>query len=224
MTPDPGQLPARIDSGEAMLLLTDCQPGLSLAAGSRPHQDLVGNVTALVRTAAVFGVPVVATTSATERFGGHLWPAIAGLLPAPPLERTVFNAYHDEHVRAAIEQAGRPVILIAGLLTEACVGLTALSLRAAGHDVRIVADCCAGLTAETHQLALDRAAAAGTGVTSWIQLLLEWQQDWTHSATYAGATGVLTSLGGSYGLALLHAWDMLASPAATGQQTTKTAP
>ena len=28
---------------------------------------------------------------------------------------------------------------------------------------------------------------------------------------------------GSYGLALLHAWDMLASPAATGQQTVKTA-
>jgi hypothetical protein len=157
MTPDAGQLPARIDPGEAMLLLTDCQPGLSVAADSRPHQDLVGNVTALVRTAAVFGVPIVATTSATERFGGHLWPAIAGL------------------------------------------------------------------TAETHQLALNRAAAAGTGITSWIQLLLEWQQDWTHSATYAGATGILTSLGGSYGLALLHAWDMLASPAATGQQTAKTA-
>jgi hypothetical protein len=56
-------------------------------------------------------------------------------------------------------------------------------------------------------------------LTSWIQLLLQWQQDWTRSATYVGATGVLTSLGGSYGLALPHAWDMLASPAATGQQT-----
>lgn len=217
MTSDASQLPARIDPAEAMLLLTDCQPGLALAAGSRPHQGLVGNVTALVRTAAIFGVPVVTTTSATDRFGGQVWPAIADLLPGPALERTAFNAYHDAHVRAAIEQAERPVTLVAGLLTEACVGLTALSLREAGRDPVIVADCCAGLTAETHQLALDRATAAGIGVTSWIQLLLEWQQDWTHSATYAGATGVLTGLGGAYGLALLHAWNMLASPAAKPQ-------
>jgi len=209
MTRDSSQPPTRIDPGEALLLLTDCQPGLALAAGSRPHQSLVGNVTALVRIAAVFGVPVVATMSATERFGGQVWPALADLLPVPPLERTVFNAYHDEHVRAAIEEAGRPVILVAGLLTEACVTLTALSLRDAGRDPVIVADCCAGITTETHQPALDRAAAAGIGLTSWIQLLLEWQQDWTRSATHAGATGVLTSLGGAYGLALLHAWDML---------------
>ena len=59
----------------------------------------------------------------------------------------------------------------------------------------IVADCCAGLTEESHQLALARAASAGVGVTSWLQLLLEWQQDWTHSKTYAVATGILTSFG-----------------------------
>jgi hypothetical protein len=136
------------------------------------------------------------------------------ILASEPIERTAFNAYHDEAVRRALDATERSTVLVAGLLSEACVGLTALSARQAGKDVMIVADCCAGITAESHQLALDRSASAGVAVTSWIQLLLEWQQDWTHSATYTGATGVLTTLGGSYGLALLHAWDMLASPAA----------
>jgi nicotinamidase-related amidase len=210
---------APIDPSAAVLLLTDCQPGLSLAAASRPHQELVDNVTAVVRTASAFDIPVIATTSATARFGGKLWPGLAGLLPGEPIERTVFNAYHDDTVHAALDNAGRTSVLIAGLLSEACVGLTALSLLEADNDVVIVADCCAGITPESHQLAIQRASAAGARVTSWIQLLLEWQQDWTHHATYAAATGILTTLGGSYGLALLHAWDMLASPAASPATT-----
>jgi nicotinamidase-related amidase len=214
VTPDAYQQAGRIDPATAMVLLTDCQPGLALAAGSRPQRDLVDNVAALVRLAGVFEVPVVATSSATARFGGHVWPAVADLLASATLERTVFDAYLDEHVRAAIDQTGRSTVLVAGLLSEACVSFTAMSLRNAGREVLVVADCCAGITAESHQLALQRVGAAGIGVTSWIQVLLEWQQDWTHSDTYPGATSILTSLGGAYGLALLHAWDMLASPAA----------
>lgn len=63
-----------------MLLLVDCQPGLSLAAESRPHQMLFDNVTALVRTTNVFGVPIVSTTSA---------PRIISAFPVgPPSPRT----------------------------------------------------------------------------------------------------------------------------------------
>jgi len=67
---------------------------------------------------------------------------------------------------------------------------------------------------ESHDLALARTSAAGVGLTSWLQVLLEWQQDWTRTATYGGAIAVLAEFGGAYGLALQHARDMLASPAA----------
>ncbi len=197
-----------------MLLLVDCQPGLSLAAGSRSHQVLVDNVTALVRVAKVFEVPVVATTSATQRFSGPVWPTIATLLAGPPIERHLLNAYADDNVRDAMAKTGRDCVLIAGLLTEACVAFPALSLRAAGRQVAIVADCCAGATVESHDLALARTSAAGVGLTSWLQVLLEWQQDWTRTSTYGGAIAVLAEFGGAYGLALQHARDMLASPAA----------
>jgi nicotinamidase-related amidase len=204
-----------IDKEDTMLLLVDCQPGLSLAAESRSHQQLVDNIVALVRTATVFGIPIVSTTSATQRFSGPVWPAITNLLPTAPMERHALNADDDPNVRQAMEATGRKTMVIAGLLTEACVSFPALSLSARGFRVSIVADCCAGVNAETHQLALQRLAAASIGVTSWLQLLLEWQQDWTNTETYAGAIGVLADLGGAYGLALQHARDMLVSPAAS---------
>ena len=210
-TSEPHAAASPIDAAEAMLLLVDCQPGLSLAAASRPHQLLEDNVTTLVRTATTFSVPIVATTSARDRFSGPVWPRLAKLLPATPIERHALNVYDDPQVRDAIAATGRGVVLIAGILTEACVSFPRLSLRATGR-VFIVADCCAGITPETHQLALSRAGAAGIGVTSWIQLLLEWQRDSTHAETYADAVAVLADFGGAYGLALQPARDMLFEP------------
>lgn len=203
-----------IQADNAVLLLVDCQPGLSLAAESRPHQSLVDNVAALVRTAEVFDIPIVTTTSATERFSGPVWAAIADLLPTPPIERHLLNAADDANVTEAVSKTGRSQLLIAGLLTEACISFPALSFQARGLDVLVVADCCAGISPETHQLALDRMTATGVRVGSWIQLLLEWQLDWTRTETYVGATAVLADFGGAYGLALEHARAMLTSPAA----------
>jgi len=204
-----------IDTSNAMILLVDCQPGLSLAAESRSHQALVNNVVALARTAAVFEVPIIATTSATQRASGQMWPALREALTDPPMERHALNAYNDDDVRQAIRATGRDTVLIAGLLTEACVSFPALSMIGADYVPYIVADCCAGFNAETHELALGRASAVGVGLTSWIQLLLEWQGDWTHTRTYAGAVAILAEFGGAYGLELQHARDMLTSPAAT---------
>lgn len=213
-TPTIGDSPWFIDADDTMLLLVDCQPGLSLAAASRPHQEFVDAVVATARTAGVFGVPTVTTTSARDRFSGPVWPRLAEVIDSDPIERHVLNAYLDDTVRAAIEATGRKRVLIAGALTEACIEFPALSLLAAGYEVGVVGDASAAITRETHNIALRRIEAAGGTTVSWIQLLLEWQKDWTHHETYAAATGILTSLGGSYGLAMLHAWDMLASPAA----------
>jgi nicotinamidase-related amidase len=204
-----------VNAADAVLLLVDCQPGLSLASASRPLQTQVNNVTALARTANVFGVPVVVTTSARDRFSGPIYSQLQAVVTTPVLERHLLNAYEDASVKKALRDTGRSQVIIAGLLTEACVAFPALSLRDTGGEVFVVGDCCAGISEETHQLALQRMMAAGVTMLSWIQLLLEWQQDWTNHATYGGATSILFDHGGAYGLALLHAHAMLTSPAAT---------
>ena len=52
----------------------------------------------------------------------------------------------DAAARAAIVSTGRRTLIVAGLLTEACVSFPVLSALAEGYAVRVVADACGGLT------------------------------------------------------------------------------
>jgi hypothetical protein len=49
----------------------------------------------------------------------------------------------------------------------------------------------------------------GAKPTSWIQLLLELQRDWTRHATYDGARAIVEAHGGGYGIGLAYARDMI---------------
>ena len=61
----------------------------------------------------------------------------------------------------------------------------------------------------SHDLALRRLKAGGATMTSWIQVLQEFQRDWTRKETYDGARANVESNGGGYGLGLAYARDMI---------------
>jgi nicotinamidase-related amidase len=198
---------------ECALLLVDLQAGLAFAAGSIDRQVLLNNAIALARTAVVFGLPVVVSTSASKVYSGPFMPAIAKALPTvQPIERRNMNVWEDEAARAAVVATGRRRLLIAGLLTEACVSFPALSALAEGYEVFVVGDACGGLTAASHELALRRMEASGARATSWIQVLLELQRDWTRRDTYDGARAIVESHAGGYGIGLAYARDMIHPP------------
>lgn len=194
----------------AALVLVDQQAGLAFAVGSIDRQVLLNNTIALARTAVVFKLPVVVSTSASKVYSGPLMPAVAKALPATqPIERRNMNLWEDESARNAVVATGRRRLLVSGLLTEACVSFPVLSALAAGYEVFVVADACGGLTATSHDLALRRMESAGARVTSWIQVLLELQRDWTRHETYDGARGIVEAHGGGYGIGLAYARDMI---------------
>ena len=58
---------------------------------------------------------------------------------------------------------------------------SALSALDEGFDVFVVADACGGLSLANHDLALRRLEQAGARLCSWIQVLLEFQRDWTRN-------------------------------------------
>lgn len=195
---------------ECALLLVDLQAGLAFGVGSEDRQVLLNNAVALARTARVFGIPIVASTSASTVYSGPMMPAIQSAIPdVVSIERRNMNVWEDDHVRTAIEATGRKRLLIAGLLTEACVTFGALSALASGLDVFVVADACGGVTPSSHDLALRRLQAGGASMTSWIQVLLEFQRDWTRKETYAGARAIVESNGGGYGIGLAYSRDMI---------------
>jgi nicotinamidase-related amidase len=195
---------------ECALLLVDQQAGLAFGVESIDRQTLVSNVVALARTASVFDLPVIVSTSASRVYSGPLMPAIQAALPGlQSIERHNMNLWEDITGRTAVQATGRRRLLVSGLLTEACVSFPVLSALAEGYQVYVVADTCGGLTPVSHEHALRRLEASGAIVTSWIQVLLELQRDWTRHETYDGARAIVEAHGGGYGIGLSYARDMI---------------
>jgi len=96
-----------------------------------------------------------------------------------------------------------------GLLTEACVSFPALSAVREGYEVFVAADACGGLTQVSHEIALRRLEQAGARLTSWIQVLLEFQRNWTHHDTYDAARAIVVENGGGYGMGLAYAREII---------------
>jgi nicotinamidase-related amidase len=195
---------------ECAMLLVDLQAGLGFGAESLPRQVLLNNAVALAKTATAFGVPVIATTSASKVYSGPLFPQIQSALPEiKTIERRNMNAWEDDAARGAVQATGRKRLLVAGLLTEACVSFPVLSTLKEGYEAFVVGDTCGGLTAASHELALRRLEQAGAQLTSWIQVLLEFQRDWTRHETYEAARAIIVENGGGYGMGLAYAREMI---------------
>ena len=192
------------------MLLVDFQAGLGFGVESASRQVLLNNALALARTAAAFEVPVVVSTSATRVYSGPLLPVLQDAMPSVKvIERKNMNVWEDGAARGAVMATGRRRLIVAGFLTEACVSFSALSALADGFDVSVVADACGGLTLASHELALRRLEQAGARLTSWIQVLLEFQRDWTRHATYEAARAIVVANGGGYGMGLAYAREMI---------------
>ena len=195
---------------ECVMLLVDFQAGLGFGVESVPRQVVLNNAVALARTASAFKVPVVASTSASRVYSGPLLPALQEALPTvKPIERRSMNVWEDDTARNAVIATNRKRLIIAGFLTEACVSFPALSALKDGLEVFVVGDACGGLTPQSHEFALRRLEQAGARVTSWIQVLLEFQRDWTRHETYEAARAVVEANGGGYGMGLAYAREMI---------------
>jgi nicotinamidase-related amidase len=194
----------------SVMLLVDFQAGLAFGVESASRQLLLNNAVALARTATAFNVPVVVSTSASRVYSGPLLPALQDTLPAvKAIERKNMNVWEDDAARNAVLATGRKRLILAGFLTEACVWFSGLSALADGLDVFVVADTCGGLTPASHELALRRLEQAGARMCGWIQVLLEFQRDWTRHETYEEARAIVVANGGGYGMGLAYAREMI---------------
>jgi nicotinamidase-related amidase len=198
---------------DATLVLVDPQPGLAFAVESGPRETLRQNIIALAKTAGVFQLPIVLTTSASKRFSGPIFPELQAALGAiSSIERTSMNAWESKDVVGAVERTGRKAIILAGLLTEACVAFTGISALAAGYRVLVVADACGASSPTAQDISIRLLESQGAELRTWLQVLLELQRDWTRSATYKGASDIVKAHAGAYGIGLNYAAAMIPPP------------
>jgi len=151
-----------------------------------------------------------ASTSASRVYSGPFLPGLQEALPSvKPIERKSMNVWEDDAVRDVVVAAKRTRLIVAGFLTEACVSFPVLSALKDGFEVFVVGDACGGLAPASHDYALRRLEQAGARLTSWIQVLLEFQRDWARHETYEAARAIVVANGGGYGMGVAYAREMI---------------
>ena len=76
----------------------------------------------------------------------------------------------------------------------------------------VVTDASGGVSVEAHEVALQRMAAAGVNLMTWLAVAAEWQRDWARVDTAAALTDVLVQHAAGSGIAYLWEQQLLNTP------------
>jgi nicotinamidase-related amidase len=169
----------------AALVIIDYQPIQVMSVASMDRRMLVSNIVAVVRTAKLFGLPVVlSTVNVKTGINQPTIPEIRKLLPGvEPVDRTSMNSWEDPAFVAAVKATGRKKLIMAALWTEVCLAFPALDALREGFDVYAIVDAVGGTSVESHRAGLERIMQAGAHPVSWVQLICEMQRDWSRKQT-----------------------------------------
>jgi nicotinamidase-related amidase len=162
------------------LLLIDHQ-GNHAVDQEYPVEVVKRNTRALAKTAKIFGMPVVLTSSQEERLQGPLIPELAEILPQAFETRVkragIVNAWNDPHFKKAVEATKRQNLIMAGVTTDVCLVFPAISACREGYQVQAVVDASGSPFDISEEMA--RRAKEGVVLTATNTLMAELAQDWS---------------------------------------------
>lgn len=93
---------------------------------------------------------------------------------------------------------------MAGIWTEVCLAIPALSAREVGYEVYFVVDAVGGVSTDAHSAAVERLIQAGAIPITWIALLQELQRDWSRTETAEEVLRIGREHGGSWGQGIVY--------------------
>jgi nicotinamidase-related amidase len=196
----------------SVLVLIDHQPYQLANLNSHDPHIVVNNSTALAKAAKVFGVPTILTSVVADR-GGRIFPQVTDVFPGQEvIDRTFINTWEDKKVVDAAKATGRKQLIIAGLWTEICVAIPAIQAAGEGWDVTVITDASGAVSLEAHEVAIQRMAAAGVNLMTWMALAAEWQRDWARADTATALNEVIIQHAAGSGIAYLWEQQLLNTP------------
>jgi nicotinamidase-related amidase len=155
----------KLHRDRALVLVVDVQDRLTPAMPPETLDRLVKYARALVHAARTLGLPVLCSEQYPKGLGRTL-PAIAELLPSPPLEKVHFSCGADAPFQRTLEMTGRKQVIVTGMETHVCVFQTTRDLVAQGYDVQVCADAVSSRTEEHRLRGLELCRTAGAVVTT----------------------------------------------------------
>jgi nicotinamidase-related amidase len=144
-----------LKAANATLLVVDVQERL-LPAMAEPER-LVAKIAILLKAAEELDLPV----TVSEQYPKGLGRTVAELrsVSATVLEKTAFSCWRDDAIRTQMishHEAGRPLVIVAGVEAHVCVLQTCIDMSAAGFGVFAVSDAMSSRKTESAALAFER--------------------------------------------------------------------
>jgi nicotinamidase-related amidase len=202
--------PELLSPSNHALIMVDHQSQMGFATKSIEMEVLRNNTGILAGSSSLFSVPTIVTTVAAKTFSGPVFPEITEFYPANGyIDRTTMNCWEDLNAYKAIVAKNKKKIVFAGLWTSVCIVGPALSAKTEGFDVYVITDACGDVSKEAHEMAINRMMQAGVKPMTTMQYILELQRDWARSETYKGVTDLIKRFGGSYGIGIQYAHELL---------------
>jgi len=199
-----------LNPNNCCVIFIDHQPAMTFGVANIDRQTLINNTTGLAKAAKLFNIPVILTTVESKSFSGKMWPQLTELFPTQtPIERSSMNSWEDAAFVAAVKKTGRKKLVIAALWTEVCLTFPALCALGEGYEVYAVEDCSGGTSESAHKFAMQRITQAGAVPVTWVQVMLEWQRDWSRKTTYNEVMQNVLEHGGVYGQAVEYCYTMV---------------
>ncbi len=168
----------QLTADNAAVLLIDHQIGLFTGVVDYDVLTLKHNVVALAKAAKLLGVPTIVTATAPDGMWG---PTIPELLAARPdldvLARTTVNPWDEPRFTQAVEALGRKKLIIAGVSTEVCMGLTAIRAVSLGYDAYGAVDASGTFSLTKRETGLLRLTQAGVILTDYATAMVEILKD-----------------------------------------------
>ncbi len=165
---------SELTAENCVFLMIDHQVGLMQFLTSVDPMQMKNNILGHAKTAKAFDIPVVMGTSWPLGPNGPTMPELKALFPeVEVIDRPFVNFWNDAASKAAVEATGRKKLVISGLATEVCAAFPALSALRDGYEVYVVIDACADFNPLITQVTMQRLAAAGVVVTTWVAVFAE---------------------------------------------------
>lgn len=162
------------------MILVDHQTGISNGIADMSQTEFQNNVVALAKTARMFDLPTLITTSAADGPNGPLLNSITEILSdAPVVHRPgQINAWDSDEFVQAVKNLNRKKLIMAGISTDVCLAFAAIAAIKDGYEVYAVVDASGTWNQLVAQTATLRMVQAGVIPMTWVAVAAELQNDW----------------------------------------------
>ncbi len=158
-----------LTSENSVLLVIDFQEEMMGVVKNIDREILTNNTIAMIKTAQVFGIPIIESTIAVDLgFNKSTLPEFKDLMKnVENIDRVSLNAWQNKALVNAVKKTGRKKLIITGLWTSGCPTYTALDAIKAGYEVYILTDVMGDATTVAHNRAIERMVQAGAIPFTW---------------------------------------------------------